>query len=231
MNNILKARKHDFIILPESHSTHERLRAFGERSDTSGLRMFASHHEDVDKQTSSGGIAIVFREDFLGRFEEGVRCKELVTGRLLLVTLKGKEGTLQIAAVYGDTGTGAAASREECWTTLAESALPQDESTLLLAGDFNMIEDPNQRCSWGEEELRLGIGTLVGGEEKRAWDNLKGKLGLYDLEQPMHTYFHKGQHRSAHLDRVYSNLHVAEQHNWDQFCDILPEAPPKKKGE
>ena len=50
------------------------------------------------------------------------------------------------------------------------------------------MRNQGREPAWGGEELRLGMGSVVGGEEKAAWGNLKHKLGLYDLEQPLHTY-------------------------------------------
>ena len=61
MHDFLQTRKHDFLILPESHSNEARLVYFNNLFKGK-YRMYASHFEGEEKQqVSSGGIAVFLR--------------------------------------------------------------------------------------------------------------------------------------------------------------------------
>ena len=114
---ILQEGRHGALILPDAHSTDEAVGAL-DREYRAELLMVASHHVgDLRQQTTSGGLALVLRKDFLQRFEEAW-FEELVQGRVLLVTLRGKAGCMEVAAVSGSTGDAGYSERADSWEAL-----------------------------------------------------------------------------------------------------------------
>ena len=123
MEDFLRVRRHDFLILPEAHSSNARVDGFNEHYKGRYL-MCATHFDGTDEQqVTSGGLAIVFSDNFLEQFdpmEKGRDVVEVVKGRLLLVTLRKGHSRMQIAAVYGATGNEGPGIRARMWDGVGE---------------------------------------------------------------------------------------------------------------
>ena len=100
----LSSGGHDFIIFPEAHCNESRATSFN--AHYAGIyTMWATHFDGTEEQqTTSGGLAVGMAHTFRNQSDECI-LEERAKGRLLILNLKQGNKKMQVAAVYGTTGS------------------------------------------------------------------------------------------------------------------------------
>lgn len=130
----------------------------------------------------------------------------VVEGRAQFIDLEMDRQKIGILNVYAPNETG---PRARFWESLADAQLP--EADWLVAGDFNMTEDAEDRsvgyhhrnvgrretAAWGRFTLQLGIHDIYYADEYRKLGN---KRHTWRRERPQPTW--------SRLDRFYTNANL-----------------------
>ena len=209
------AERCDFLVLTETRDTVERKATLYQHHFRS--HWYVSSFIDQCK----GGIDILIKHSFAARFgiyryEDLVRCWEvLIKGRLGRLRLQGREGCLDIYALYLDP-----ASKSEQSVSILKLARSVDRRVhSLAAGDFNFVEGEFDR--WRKD----GSGWSLGADAHVAklWRENVLSQGLREWEQPIHTC--ETAMVCSRIDRCYSSLHLSHVVTEDIFCHALERLP------
>ena len=119
--------------------------------------------------------------------------------------------------MYGAAGPQGCAERRRLWGELDRHILPEDQSQCWMAGDFNFVENEQDRVNTAGRES-----NGENAEELALFRRLCDNHNLGELEQYIATYRHVGMGSHSKLDRAYTNRHVAWQQEVQTFCDPLP---------
>ena len=125
--------------------------------------------------TSRGGTpanALGWHHNCNGQYLQGairqLRSGREGAGRLLILHLKKGSQHLHIAAVHGATGNEGLRERGLVWEGLREAVPGTGQYTLFVAGDFNMVEMPDQKSNEGwRAPTSLGVKRSKPGKELR----------------------------------------------------------------
>ena len=149
----------------------------------------------MDKHHTTAGVGIAVSNNFLKRFNEWI-WEDILPGYVATLLLKGDEGILQIMCIYAPSSS--SADREATWHRLHPYILPTGEALCIFAGDFNSVEEK-------EDRYNLTTGLPSGGMargEAHEFNLLKESKGLYQLElgfhvqaQPLHRHAGQGVHQ------------------------------------
>ena len=97
----------------------------------------------------------------------------------------------------------------------------QSDWEVILGGDFNWIEDPEDRI-----DLASGTPSVICGVANRnAWVSLLATLALDEVYQSAMTYLDRGGRSMSRPDRFYIRFRDASLANADTTCLCPPFAP------
>ena len=133
---------HDFGIVVETHGTRGKSLAFSLATE------YEAHWSNFS--ASRAGIGIILKKSFLDRFEPFVEVdiQEIEEGSLARLTLRGRDGNLDIWAVYLTTGEGPSQdvqARTHSRSLLTEHMAPNDSTLSIVAGDWNYLVHSQDR--------------------------------------------------------------------------------------
>ena len=120
----------------------------------------------------------------------------------------------------GDLENSLKLQREELRSGVARCIYDSDSVLTIIAGDFNWVSSPEDRCTKASGDESGGRDQV----EEADWDTkvLKGK-GAHELWQPMAT--HDSALARSRLDRVYATQHVIDQVDSQLACFALEWCP------
>ena len=215
-------RKMDFVCLTECHGTP------GEHAALDlPLELEAFWAEGTP---SRGGVGIILKKAWLDKFDVAKPIWDiLVPVRVATLHLFSKQCNLDITVVYFPTGQLSKTSaqdgggfmslheeRNRIRVRLSQCLADPSVALSLVMGDFNTVVNADDR--WN-----LGSDCAMGGRdatEEAHWQNVvANKLELYELRQPLATYW-ESQTRSR-IDRVYTNQPPADQIDRNVQCAAL----------
>jgi exonuclease III len=163
------------------------------------------------------GVAIWVRKTWMAA--KGVTKRPewtpIVQGRSAQLRLETREGTLTVAVVYLPSGDNKVARQDTLRRTLAHVPTYSD-SAYWIAGDFNFVTETQDR-------LHFGSGRCTGDKdegEAAEFTAMAAGLGLRELFQPEHT--HRTSSGTSRLDRCYTNRHVCERLDSEEFASVSP---------
>jgi len=219
VNQIMREEKIGILLLQETHMNTER---YNQVHKLFEKRLHILYSADPESPTRKGGVAIVLNKRFVPTQGPGtIKTDEIVSGRALLLTLKLSERRkLKILVIYAPNDPG---KNRDFWTELNNffEQFPNKKPD-LMAGDFNMVEDPLDRLpSHSDQE-----------DTTEALDNLKQLLGLEDgwrntfPQRKSFTYLQSnGCGSQSRIDRIYSRPHItATAREWKMTTTGMPHA-------
>jgi hypothetical protein len=222
--------KADFVTVQEAHVTNNRAAFLRQQLAGCDVEVFWSG--DRNKPCSVGGILLIVRKSFLGRFEFQQELRNVtpghsvtggsdsVMGHAIGLRLQSRIlGDLDIWAIYAPADT--EVKRRKLWTTLLSNM--KKDTLNVMAGDFNFVEHHGDRVR-GDTHQFTGRGDSS--EAKEFKRLITDRFDMVEIEQCMHTRVwgqpHKGLHSTSRLDRAYSSTAVGWAHLQESFCDMLP---------
>ncbi|TFK98436.1 Endonuclease/exonuclease/phosphatase [Pterulicium gracile] len=202
LNQLVRDHKIAIALLQEVHLTEERTAEI-EEMYSERMKVFASPHPD--NPTAMEGVAVI-----LGKFlikTEDASAKVLVPGRALLVKLTWNKNTsINLLNVYAPNVHGVGEENAQFWETLrAKLSEPEniDWQPDMVAGDFNMVEDPVDRLT-----IRSAPAATT-----NALDGLKLLLKVQDGWRETYPseaqYTFSRNNGQSRLDRIYCSETIA----------------------
>ncbi|KAJ3853366.1 Endonuclease/exonuclease/phosphatase, partial [Lentinula lateritia] len=197
LNRVMGENKIGIAVVQETHMTESK-RAETEQVFSRRMKIFASNHPT--NPTAAGGVAVVLNRQLL--ITEDAISKELVEGRALLVKANWHQGEkLTILAIYAPNVTSTnGGDNAAFWKTLSDFfEQPGNRPWLpdIVAGDFNMVEDPIDRLPMRDDPETAA----------NAFDNLKGELKMRDgwreTNPSSKEYTFSRSNSQSRLDRIY----------------------------
>ena len=123
----------DFIILQETHMTsHAKVTLNSKYLPCS--KVDHSEPSEPGATSTSGGLAIVFRDTFLLNFTRISR-RTIIGGRAVTWKLEGKKGCMSITGIYAHSDCHT--KRLELWNKVKQSIPSSSHSLVIIAGDLN----------------------------------------------------------------------------------------------
>ena len=202
----------DFGIITETHSTPGKI--IGAKQPT-GYKCFWSHGS-----STQAGVGLVVSHQFLTNFNpvESADWAELEQGRLARLSLKGPQGSLDIFAVYMQSGSDPSNrnARKHSIQILGNNIQPQDSVLSIVCGDFNFVEHNQDRWAKGD-------GHWTGNRDRvetETFTQISRNRGIHELQQ--HCFTHECATARSRLDRIYMNNPVSDQLDRVYSCYALP---------
>jgi exonuclease III len=204
VNQLVFQKQIDILLVQETHLTEERKNTV-ESLFANRLKIHIS--VDPTRPRSRGGIAIVLNQSLMNVL--GTKITEIVPGHALLIqTNWHRAEKISILAVYALNVTPMDGGKNaEFWGTIEEFFVAHPNTKVdLMAGDFNMVEEPIDR-------LPMRSDPVVAVE---ALEVLKNKLGITDGWQAMHptskgyTLLHTATDSQSRIDWIYVTEKVME---------------------
>lgn len=158
------------------------------------------HSPDPENPSGKGGIAVVLNWNLIN--VQGSKISVIIPGRAILVTLNWhKSKVLNLLAIYEPNITESnGEENREFWTTLRSFFLTNPRTKVdIMAGDFNMVEDVQDRAPSREDPV----------EATEALDNLKQTLYLRNSwrdafpTKRLFTYIQDVTASMSRIDRIY----------------------------
>jgi exonuclease III len=202
VNQVMREKKIAILMVQETHMDNERQdqvdHVFSKR-----LKIHSS--ANPENPTGRGGVAVVLNKGLVNANDS--KATVIVPGRAILIQTKWhQDEKLTVLAVYAPNEAG---ENRLFWKRLADyyknnarAAKPD-----ILAGDFNMVEDPIDRLPMHDDKA----------DTVEALDELKLILGLQDgwrstfPATKAFTYLQSNGTRSqSRIDRIYSTARTFE---------------------
>ena len=198
------AKMHDFCISTETRETKTR-RQYTLDSLSNEFLYFGS-----GISARRGGVAIIVKRSFLENFHshEWVVASR---GRVASLCLDGKNGKLNIVAVYLDP----ASVQEQVQGISCIKSLLDSSAHNLVAGDWNFVE----RCTDRIAKSTANIATSYEQRPAVEWQKIVRESGLQEFEQADYTC--ENSHGWSKIDRIYTDMHKADLINSLSYCSTL----------
>ena len=204
-NFVLKlAQMHDFCIFTETRETKTR-RQYTLDSLSNEFVYFSS-----GISARKGGVAIIVKRSFL----EGFQTHKWVVascGRVAKLELDGKNGKLNIVAVYLDPASVQAQVQDICRI----KSLLDSSAHNLVAGDWNFVEHSTDRIA----KSTANVATSYEKRPAVEWQKVAQESGLQEFEQANYTC--ENSHGWSRIDRIYTDMHKADLINSLSYCTTL----------
>lgn len=217
----LAARGLDMIFLQELHSTPTAAAIW---ENPPGFQMFFAHGSH-----NSAGVGILVSKKLLANFDDmgpgqpEHLLEEIWPGRVARLRLHGPRGALHLFVIYFTTGDAEQERAAQRRALAAHLPLPH-EARVIIAGDFNYTCTLADQRNYSNGNVQTGTGSTEKTKEETDFDSLILKpFQLHELIQEEPT--HRMAGHESRLDRVYTNLHVADQLDHQMRCVALPWVP------
>ena len=168
VNQVIRDKKISILMVQETHFTTERK---NDIENLFGKRMKIYFSADPDNPTGKGGVAVVLNKHLINT--QGAKVTEIVPGRAILVSVNWhKEEIINVLTVYAPNVTERDGHENgSFWATLNAYFISNPRIKVdILAGDFNVVEDAQDRVP----------ARLDPPEATEALDILKQTLNLRD---------------------------------------------------
>ncbi len=201
--------KADVVLLQETHTTPATAATY--KNEWS---MFSSHHDSVwhssneDNANRSCGVAILVRSFLATPIIESLNDDK---GRVLNTKTVIQNKLHQIINIYAPDNF---KNRPHFFQNLNKHVFP--DSTIILGGDFNMVEDPKMDRRGGLLTARQKYGLVDLDSFKQEFD-LADAWRERNQHQREYTWFSPDRAVASRLDRFYlppdiRNKYVSQQH-------------------
>ena len=165
----------------------------------------------------------MLRNSFLENLNPVDRKKDwyqLVPGRVGILTLRGKHGTLDLVVAYLASGSDAAQDRITTIRAVAHHIRPRNKTLTIMTGDWNFAFDKRDRFCKSRAEW---TGTTDHDAAECWLQHLQAPHHLCELEQPQFT--HENDAARSRIDRIYTNHYASDQLDRHFSCTALPWTP------
>ena len=217
VNQVMREKKIAVLLVQETHMNGER------QAQVEGIfsrRMKIHSSANPENPTGKGGVAVVLNREMM--YTNDSKATVIVPGRAMLVQAKWhKEERLTILVVYAPNDAG---DNKQFWETIRGYYRdnPRAVKPDILAGDFNVVEDPIDRLPMHSD--RADVVDVL--------DELKSSLGLIDGWRNTYpstkafTYLQSNGTRSqSRIDRIYTtNTILQTAREWKIEPSGIPNA-------
>ena len=204
--------QHDFVLIQDvrlypsethNHTLHDYI--------NKGDKFFHSlapptQKKDGTKVANAGVITVVSSEVLKSYNISVMPLPNSLAGRALLLRASAKEGrekgTFYVLNLYL-TPSSHASNRIEI-DTLYTHLKSIIDSQLIMAGDFNFVENPTKDTASGAKSYDLPDNFFT------TWNKFLDTYNLKEVHQDTHTYMEPGKLVTSRLDRFYISIGEAE---------------------
>jgi len=203
----------DFGIFEETHGETGSDRTL---SLPKGIRAFWAHNS-----AQEDGLALWAHTSFLEQFNpvQEDDWEIIMPGRVAILRLNGALGSLDLVAVYLKTGDGKAErdARRRAIHLLSLKLRTPDQALTVMAGDWNFVREKGDRVDL--EHSRISQAEADEAEHEEMMNTLLTPFRLHEIHQEAMT--HCSSRVTSRIDRVYTNIHLADQLTRKWECSAL----------